>query len=464
MRPLIANSLWLASCLPEAAAFWHATRNVKKAQHQVLRQILDRSLNFTNIRCVDEFQDRVPYSDTPQATTEPVLRRIPTSGTTGATKWIPYTALLHQEFQRGIAPWIVDLFQHNPGMLRGRSYWAISPVGETGTGFEDDTEYLGRARRFVASTLAVPPSVRRIADIDGWRRSTLRHLMACRDLAFISVWHPSFLTLLVEGLSHDDIERSWPNLRVISCWADGAATEPAWELARLFPQARIQPKGLIATEGFVSLPFWNRDGAGLAIRSHFFEFLNGNDRPRLAHELTEGCEYSVVLTTSGGLYRYPLHDRVRVTGFENECPLLRFVGKENNVSDRFGEKVGELHVRAALADVHAEFVLVACEGRSYVLYIEAAAKSDIELRAIGEKLEEALQRNPHYEYCRGLGQLEPLQVFRLSCNGHPRYLAAHQTRGRRLGNVKPTLLERDGGWSEVFEGKLVTAPNAVKCG
>jgi hypothetical protein len=140
------------------------------------------------------------------------------------------------------------------------------------------------------------------------------------------------------------------------------------------------------------------------------------------------------------------------------------VGKENNVSDQFGEKVNEAHVRTALANVRAEFLLVACEGHAYTLYVEAPGKPDIELQAVGEKLEEMLQGNPHYRYCRNLGQLEHLQVFRITSNGHVRYLAAHQARGRRLGDVKPTLLERHGGWSDVFQGKPVTAPIVARSG
>ena len=456
-NPLIANSLWFASCLPEALAFRRACHRVASMQWRVLQEILKRSRKYGDIRSVAEFQERVPLSDTPMETTDPVLRRVPTSGTTGATKWIPYTLALQREFQRGIAPWIVDLVQHNPAMLRGRSYWAISPAGQTGEEFEDDTEYLGRARRLVASTLAVPASVRHIASIEEWRRATLRHLVACRDLTFVSVWNPTFLMLLVEPLRPEGLPELWPNLRVISCWADAEAAQPAAELARLFPQARIQPKGLIATEGFVSLPLWDRDGAALAVRSHFFEFLDKESRPHLAHELIAGDEYSVVLTTGGGLYRYRLRDCVRVTGFVGECPLLRFVGKEDNVSDRFGEKVNEAHVRAALAGANAEFLLVACEDRAYTLYVEAAGKSDAELAALGGKLEAALQENVHYRYCRDLGQLAPVRVFRIAGGGLIRYVAERHARGQRLGNVKATLLRRDSGWTEVFEGGVVTA-------
>lgn len=438
MRPIIANSLWFASCLPEAAAFRRATRDVAGRQRRVLRRI-------TGFDSVSEFQARVPLSNEPGVPREPVIQHVPTSGTTGPTKLIPYTRSLLAEFQRGIAPWIVDLFAHNPGMLAGRSYWAISPVAREEEGFADDTEYLGRAGWLARVTMAVPASVRHIRDMHEWRRETLRHLTACRDLAFISIWHPSFLTLLLAHVPEPS--RFWPKLRVISCWGE------APDLAEMFPGVTIQPKGLIATEGFVSLPLWGRDGAALSVRSHFFEFIDDDGRISLAHEVSAGREYSVVLTTSGGLNRYRLHDRVRVTGFEHECPLLRFVGKETHVSDRFGEKVNERHVQAALDAIGlaAEFVMVVCEGNAYTLFAETG-ESDDRLLAAAEQLEEALQENIHYRYCRQLGQLQPVCSFRIEHGGRPAWLAECARRGQRLGEVKPLVLSRHDGWAKVFPG------------
>jgi hypothetical protein len=107
---------------------------------------------------------------------------------------------------------------------------------------------------------------------------------------------------------------------------------------------------LISTECFVSLPLTGRAGAVLALRSHFLEFVphGSEDETLLAHELDEGGRYSVVVTTGDGLYRYRMGDIVEVTGRFERCPLIRFFGKEDLVSGRFGEKLDERHVREAL--------------------------------------------------------------------------------------------------------------------
>ena len=97
-------------------------------------------------------------------------------------------------------------------------------------------------------------------------------------------------------------------------------------LHRLLGDVEIQPKGLLATEGIISLPLWECPAPALAARSHFFEFaeLDAQSdparrgafprRPRLAHEVELGGRYRVALTTAGGLYRYLLGDEVQVVG------------------------------------------------------------------------------------------------------------------------------------------------------
>src|SRR5262249_62036885 len=106
--------------------------------------------------------------------------------------------------------------------------------------------------------------------VDAFWYATLRHLVARPDLRLISVWNPSFLTLLADQLSeHADRlldgtprlktahrartpgERHallWPRLRVISCWADGNSAPPARRLPALFPHGPIRAQALFAPD------------------------------------------------------------------------------------------------------------------------------------------------------------------------------------------------------------------------
>jgi hypothetical protein len=220
-------------------------------------------------------------------------------------------------------------------------------------------------------------------------------------------------------------------------------------LARRFPGVEIQPKGLIATEGFVTIPF--RGAWPLAIRSHFFEFLpEDGGSSRFAWELEEGKAYSVVLTTGGGLYRYGLQDRVRVEGFLDRTPSLRFLGKEGHVSDLRGEKLHESFVAEVLARVLSglapRFAMLAPEGETgYVLYLEGDAP-----HGLAERLDAELSANPHYRLCRSLGQLGAVRVRTVSPGAYARYLRRCRERGQRWGDVKPLALSPLSGWEEAL--------------
>src|SRR5262249_43198348 len=141
-------------------------------------------------------------------------------------------------------------------------------------------------------------------------------------------------------------------------------------------------------------------------------------RVRLAQERDRGGRYGVVLTTGGGLYRYRLGDEVEVAGFEGECPLVRFCGKADRVSDLVGEKLAEPHVRAVLDRAFAAlglapaFALLApAEGRPphYVLFVQgigpAAARDG--LRAA---VQAGLEENTYYRHAVGFGQLGAVAV------------------------------------------------------
>jgi hypothetical protein len=535
----IASAAWLSSNIADCWRYRLALAHPVATQEAVLRQYLranaatrfGRRYGFASIRTVEEYQAMVPlasYSafeesiDDISRGQQRVLTRDPvrtlglSSGSVSAAKRIPYTRVLQKEFRRAISPWVVDLYRRHPALAAGCSYWSITPVASDRTaqrsavpvGFEEDSEYLGAAcKRFVDATLAVPGAVRFIPDIEAFRYVTLLFLLRRPDLRLVSVWHPSFLTLLLGSLpSHwdslrDDVRRGtlsppaalspaverdlrprlkpdrrraeelkrirpgdcaslWPALRLVSCWADGHAALNIPELRTLLPRAEIQPKGLLATEAVVTVPF--RGKTPLAVRSHFFEFLR-DGRACLPHELVAGNVYSVVVTTGGGLYRYRLEDRVEVDGFVEQTPSLKFLGKEDHVSDLCGEKLNETFVARALSEACAcaetvpRFALVAPDLAAippgYTLYLESDAPPPAALR---RKLEELLLSNPNYRYCRTLGQLAPARVFHTRTAMFPRYLQRCLDMGQRLGDVKPLALSSRGGWSDVFRGRYQT--------
>jgi hypothetical protein len=516
----IANTLWSASNLPAYARFCRALHKPEIVQRRKLRGYLEHNAQTAfgkahglgAIRSYEEFASRVPLADydsfapwitrirhgeTNVLTHERVTHLIPTSGSTGARKLIPFTAGSQREFDAAIGAWRIDLQRQLPGLLGGPAYWSVTPVLGDGIveesavpiGFDSDMAYLGGARqRLARAVMAVPPNVQHAGSLDTFRIKTLVHLLACRELRLISVWHPSFLTLLLDALpahweklldhlAHgagnslvpmpgraDELRSAnplqpttlWPELRVVSCWGDGAAAPALADLHRRFPNVLVQAKGLIATEAFVTLPF---DGQSpLAIQSHFFEFMDTDGTVLPVEAVREGGEYEVVVTTAGGLWRYRLGDRVSVTGWVGETPSLRFLGRAENVSDRFGEKLSEAFVAEVLREMFRSeppsFALVAPDeddtGCRYTLYVEGTAQSHW-----AGTLDQALRRNPNYAYCRDLGQLLPVSVFIIDGQGFETFAVRRAAHGARLGDVKATALCSKSGWSNIFPGSYL---------
>ncbi|KAB2595820.1 jasmonic acid-amido synthetase JAR1-like [Pyrus ussuriensis x Pyrus communis] len=94
----------------------------------------------------------------------------------------------------------------------------------------------------------------------------------------------------------------------------------------------------------------------------YYEFIplrnNSGEQPVGLTEVTVGEEYEVVLTSVAGLYRYRLGDIVKVVGFYNSTPELKFVCRSNlllsiNI-DKNTEKDLQLSVEEAAKPLAAE--------------------------------------------------------------------------------------------------------------
>src|SRR2546429_9039855 len=92
----------------------------------------------------------------------------------------------------------------------------------------------------------------------------------------------------------------WPHLRLISCWTTAESARIVPEIKQRFPGVAIQGKGLLATEGVVSIPIETYEGCVAALTSHFLEFIDESGKCWLISQLEEGAAYSVLLTTGGG--------------------------------------------------------------------------------------------------------------------------------------------------------------------
>lgn len=485
---------WLYDCL-------HRNRNTDYGTHY----------RFDMIRSVENFREQVPivsYEDV-----EPFIVRMSngeadvllagqpiaferTGGSTRGSKLFPYSSHSLEDFQAALLPWLSGSIRQF-GIATGTAYFSISPAtrkaevtkGGVSIGLPDGA-YLGaNALAEFIQISAVPAWVGSLSDVAEWQSATLYWLLRRADLALISVWSPTFMLTLLDALdvryeelasllqdgavvsghtlspdcaalarlqafkSNEDASRLWPNLKLVSCWAD-ASSQPFFEqLSQRLAHASFQGKGLLSTEGVVTVP----DSVGrpvLAPDSGFFEFLSDNGDICSGHEVIAGTEYEVVMTTSGGLYRYQTGDSVVCEGFADTLPILRFSGRQGLTCDIVGEKLHESFVLSCLKDVPGfrTLVPVLTPRSGYTLVVDNQEQH--ESSTLIDLVESRLFRNPQYAYARRIGQLEKLSLCEAS-QPLEKYMGRLVRGGTRLGDLKVAALCPETDWLETFSGTAI---------
>jgi hypothetical protein len=403
-----ATRLW---CNVHRTQFVKATQSIEATQLVILKSILKQTHDapahvqydlkpntnwktFAKNVPITDYKHWQPWIQHDAATLSnnlsqsPVERHQPTSGSTSAIKWIPYSRQFLAEVNNALMPWIGDLYQAHPGIRQGYHYWSVSWVptslrGDVDENVNDDLKVLPWWKRWIAAQyMAVPDSVAQSDSSEDTIFATLAWLITRRDLSFLSVWSPTFALSLIEQLvAHKDeliqvlksghwlersgslsstpcprcpesasllsamnnainaaeLEQLWPHLALISCWDTASSNVWANKLQDKFPNARLQGKGLWATEGAVTIPFAGK--YPLTVNSHYYEFLDVNSNIVVPSWLLEkGMEVSPILTTGTGFLRYKLNDKLLVSDFFNQSPCFEFKGRMDG-TDLAGEKI-----------------------------------------------------------------------------------------------------------------------------
>lgn len=413
-----------------------------------------------------------------------------TSGSAGAAKYIPYTRGLLGSFQSVFRIWAYDLLTHVVRPRSGKFFASVSPnfrderatASGTPIGLEDDADYLpATLRRLIRPFLVAPAGLKRLTDPDDFRDVLAASLITESKLEIISVWNPSLLLILLDHFAdHRDrllpalrsgrmarggrifrfsplaFERQrlleqepiswgqvWPQLQLISCWTSAAARRPAARLHALFPDVFLQGKGLLATEAPISVPLVRAPDCVPLIDEVFLEFDDDSGRIRLLHEIEAGESYRLILSQKGGLLRYRLGDRVRVTGRFHSTPCLEFLGREDGVCDMVGEKLNEAFVRQVLEALVPDWacsMLVPVQSDDICRYFLLTDRADDPLLA--ERLDARLQQAFHYRNARLLGQLGAVRVIAakdMPARIHDFFIED----GMRWGDIKDRFLVTD---------------------
>ena len=455
------------------------------------------------IRTAEEYS---PYLEAiAQGQPRVVTRKAPTmlvetSGTTRAPKRLPVTPDWAESVQLAQRLWTLALVRDHPEVAGGKAFTFVSPAvhgrSEGGLPIGSNTGRIRAAQPFwLRSRYAVPREVMDIEDPVARQYAALRFGLAA-DVRSITTANPSLVLLLFRRVAewegflradlHDgtlargpaqhippalrtNLERRlsavevppsldpcevW-NLETVNCWTNGPAAYFADRLrARLGP-VPVREVGIRASEGCIAFPLsadW--PGSALWVGGHLLEFvLDGGDVVGV-HELEEGMTARVVLSTTAGLYRYDLGDRVEVVARCLATPVVRFLGKAGRFLNALGERVSEDQVSASMAATGAMvqgFTVRVKLGD--VPEYDLVFEGNCEPSALAQGFDRALaQCNVEYASKRASGRLGAPVARRLEA-GHYARLRAHMVQnGAPSGQLKdPVIAIDDAEWQRASE-------------
>lgn len=404
-----------------------------------------------------------------------------TSGTTGEPKRLPITDELFREYRAGWRLWGAGVYGDHRELLSSNSLQLTSDwrryTAPSGVPCGQISGLAAATRPKIAERIFMPPPVvARIHNTAAKHYTTLRLALASERIRMIVTANPSTLIELArragqhaESLVRDiydgtlscDVpaevrtalarrigkrlpararqldrlieqhgtllpKHAWPALSVLAVWTGGSVGVFTPKLFDLYGQAAVRDHGLSASEGRITIPLADGTSAGLLdFQHHYFEFIPVEERDSAvpvvleAHELEVGREYFVLLTSSGGLYRYDIHDVVRCTGFEGQTPYLEFLNKGKNFSSMVGEKISEYQAIQAVQQSFHELKLnidtftlapVLAEKPRYVLLLEPHVPGD-RAAELQKSVQLNLERvNEEYQEKCASERLLPVQI------------------------------------------------------
>ncbi|WP_180173435.1 GH3 auxin-responsive promoter family protein [Acinetobacter sp. YH12029] len=424
---------------------------------------------------------------------EKIIRFQPTSGSSEAIKFIPYTQAFLDELDEAIGLWLTNLYRTHPQLKNSTHYWSVSWLPESqrklleNSNLNDDSALLNLSKRVLSKiTQSVPTEIAMANSAEDAMFATAVYLVADKHLGMISVWSPTFALQLLdiihehqaeivqvlktgqwqrEGLSFLQVPKScqqcyrlqdldltqatawkklWPKLSLVSSWDTASAEQWAVQLQQRIAGVAFEGKGLWATEGVVTIPFANR--FTLSYQSHFYEFiLQDSQKVVPSWQLKVGDIVSPVITTGSGLIRYVIDDELEVTDFYQQVPCFKFLGRKMTV-DLVGEKLDHNAAVKVLAEFkqadYLPIIILGIEQCSvkkphYILLSEG----NVDKQPSAHALDRLLKHNFHYELARDLGQLDEPEVVHVQ-DAWDYYKTLAMNNGMIEGNIKPEPLKK----------------------
>ncbi len=448
-----------------------------------------------------------------------------TSGTTKEPKWIPITEKYYKESYNGLTRlWFYSVLKEIPDIFDGPELSIvgrdIEGYTEDGTAYGSFSGHVHKnIPEFLKNVHVVPAEIHNIEDYYSRYYCLLRFTIEYH-IRFIITGNPSTLiemqkvvdkrideliediekgtlsrNLKLPSMTRELLEKSlspnprraeslrllraehirllpkhyWPTLSLINTWKCGNSGLYLKHLDGFYPEdTKIREFSYMATEARAGIILKNDKMASiLAAHLLYYEFIRLEDRekenPRIysVSELEEGGYYYLIVTTSGGLYRYDINDILRVDGFYNDFPELRFIQKGVGITNLTGEKLHERQLLLAVKQTESELKI---KNRFYICFADIDVSGyrlfaefdekimDNDLKKYCFSVDEKLKKmNIEYKSKRESHRIKPLVLHRLLRDSFEKFKLECMKRGSRDGQFKLVHLIQNDLRMEMFK-------------
>lgn len=364
-------------------------KNVPVTDYEVIRPLIERHKNG---------EENILFPGKP-------MMYATTSGTTGQPKWIPITNEYYQNIYNKMSKvWLYNFMLKKPHCFEGKTVSivgkAIEGAAPDGTVYGSVSGVTRRdIPKFIQPINSAPDAVFEIEDYTA-RYYAIMRIGIEQDVTIIVTANPSTIVEMQNNVNQffddyiDDIEKGtlsskinipqdirdritvdfapnpkraaelralkekygnnvlpkhfWPNMQILNTWKCGNTYVYLDKFKDSFPSDMMHMEfSYFASECRAGLVLDESDATVLFPHYHYFEFVAENDldnpNPKFLqlHELEDGKQYSVYVTTWSGLYRYPMNDLLKVNGFFGTIPKVQLMQKINGIISITGEKVHE---------------------------------------------------------------------------------------------------------------------------
>ncbi|HSI69248.1 MAG TPA: GH3 auxin-responsive promoter family protein [Gillisia sp.] len=363
-------------------------KNLQYLLRQAVKTEYGRKYDFSSIKSLSDFSQRVPLTSYEDLL--PFINRMlkgeqnilwPTpvkcfaksSGTTGdSSKLVPVTreSLINSHFQGG-RDMIALYLQNYPDskMFLGKNL-SIGGNQESRRSNVDPDVYIGNISAIVMKYLPFWAQYKRTPGLDvtmmeSWEEKIkMMASITPRENVTSMAGSPMWLILLLQQIFNEKkvnyLKDVWPNLEV---FFHGSVSflpyKPLFDLMDSDGSMRYQ-EVYNATEGFFGLQDRQDDPSLLLMLNYqiYYEFIAEEDflseqpATKTLEEVELHKNYSMVISTSSGLWRYKIGDTIRFT----EKNPYRFIisGRTKNCINIFGEDLFVEHAEKAMIDACAK--------------------------------------------------------------------------------------------------------------